>query len=215
MKAKYKILNKDPIGMFYTVEGPDGRTMELQKNIRRNILIGKNSRDFSSSEAFYYYNEKDFTIELERAKMWVDIGNYVKVQFVATLREGDKVMEDWLHRMVAYSWIPGYDSKRDDVDHINRNKQDNRVENLRAVNPIENSFKELKAKNPRGAEYMREAMGDGFRNQTAEDYERAFRQTLESNNHIVFNTVSDGLSESELKTLMDLRAKVESNRNKK
>jgi hypothetical protein len=42
-----------------------------------------------------------------------------------------------IHRVVAETWIPNPEGKRE-VDHINRDKQDNRVENLRWVTRREN-----------------------------------------------------------------------------
>ena len=43
-----------------------------------------------------------------------------------------------IHRLVAEHYIPNPENKPE-VDHINRNKHDNRVENLRWVSRIENS----------------------------------------------------------------------------
>jgi hypothetical protein len=43
-----------------------------------------------------------------------------------------------IHRLIAKSFIPNQDNKRE-VNHINGNKKDNRVDNLEWVTPAENS----------------------------------------------------------------------------
>jgi hypothetical protein len=43
-----------------------------------------------------------------------------------------------VHRLVALTYLPNTCNKKE-VNHINGNKQDNRIENLEWVNPVENT----------------------------------------------------------------------------
>lgn len=58
------------------------------------------------------------------------------------------------HRAVALTWIPNPDNLPE-VDHINRNKQDNRVENLRWISRSENcKNKGVQSNNILGYKYI-------------------------------------------------------------
>jgi len=51
-----------------------------------------------------------------------------------------------IHRLIAEHYIANPENKRE-VDHINRDKTDNRIENLRWVTPSENNQNKGKSKN--------------------------------------------------------------------
>ena len=58
-----------------------------------------------------------------------------------------------LHRLIAEAFIPNPDNLPE-VDHINRNKLDNRVENLRWVTVKENANnRKIHSKNPKAKEH--------------------------------------------------------------
>lgn len=67
-------------------------------------------------------------------KPYYSKGGYVRVK----LNYGDRSKKVMIHRLVAMAFIPNPDNKPQ-VDHINRNRADNRVENLQWVTAQENS----------------------------------------------------------------------------
>ena len=66
-------------------------------------------------------------------------------QYVALYKDG-KQKNHLLHRLIAIHYIPNTENKPE-VDHINRDKTDNRVENLRWATRIENAQNTGKQKN--------------------------------------------------------------------
>lgn len=67
-------------------------------------------------------------------KTFYSRGGYVRVK----LNYGDRSKKVMVHRLVAMAFIPNPDNKSQ-VDHINCNRSDNRVENLQWVTPKENT----------------------------------------------------------------------------
>lgn len=59
--------------------------------------------------------------------------------YAVNLWDGYSCRNHKIHRLVALYYIPNPDNKRE-VDHINRDKLDNRIENLRWVTRTENEM---------------------------------------------------------------------------
>ena len=76
------------------------------------------------------YNSKGY-----RLKPYVNDRGYV----VHSFQVGNRVVKIKLHRILATAFIPREDSTKTMVDHINRDRADNRLCNLRWVNSFENS----------------------------------------------------------------------------
>lgn len=62
----------------------------------------------------------------------------MKYKFIHFCKDGKQTTPKRVHRLVAEAFIPLVEGK-DFIDHINRIKDDNRVENLRWVNKSENN----------------------------------------------------------------------------
>lgn len=66
-------------------------------------------------------------------KQYKKANGYMQVQM------GRKTIPQYVHRLVAKAFIPNIYNK-EQVDHINGNKSDNRAENIRWVSASENAF---------------------------------------------------------------------------
>lgn len=69
---------------------------------------------------------------------WLKACDNGKGYLIVRLHQNGVRKTKYIHRLVAEHYIPNPENKRE-VDHINRNSHDNRVENLRWVSSKENS----------------------------------------------------------------------------
>ena len=71
-------------------------------------------------------------------------GGYLSVNLIKNLGEGTKT--NYISRLIAIHYISNPENKSE-VDHINRIRDDNRIENLRWVTKLENSSNKGMSKN--------------------------------------------------------------------
>jgi hypothetical protein len=108
------------------------------------------------------------------------IGNH---RYLVVSLWNEKQYVETIHRLVAEAFIPNPEDKRE-VDHINRIRTDNRVENLRWVTSSENKVNKNELPNKLGHRYISKS-GYGFSVEITRNKQRVFRKW--------FNTLEEAI----------------------
>jgi hypothetical protein len=85
-----------------------------------------------------------------------------------------------LHRLIANAFIPNNDIYKTQIDHINNNTKDNRVENLRWVTPKENVHHSIE-QGRFSSDKRKKAMRQLWENKTMEEKEKIIKILRENN----------------------------------
>lgn len=93
-------------------------------------------KEIKGYEGHYLVSNKGNVKSIKRNSLIMEGGNLKGYRIISLWKNGIGRMYR-VHRLVAESFIPNPDGKPC-VDHINGNRSDNRVENLRWVTPKEN-----------------------------------------------------------------------------
>jgi hypothetical protein len=146
------------------IEG-ESKSRELVHNTGRDLLVGKNFIDEKDPDIFILNKRlPGDKLDIDIANVYVDDGGYYRVDCKNNQYDSynnklniststDKGY-DWIHRVILYSFDNKYDSSKDDVEHIDRDKSNNKLENLRAVPKLYNVMKEYKHDNYKASEYF-------------------------------------------------------------
>jgi hypothetical protein len=148
---QYKIINYDSREKIYELMNPQtGAKYKYYNNVGLNLLVGKNAKGAGITDCFYPKLISDLYIELEPAIFIYNFTGYIEIRTPGTEKDYYP-----LHQIVAFSWCKNPNTKyARQVDHINRDKDDNTPENLRYVSAFYNSFREWVLGNQKGKDYV-------------------------------------------------------------
>jgi len=181
---------------------PNAIPLKYRKNIKRQCFVGKYFVDDVNPDMFTFSNETDETIDLEVLRVFEDLSGYYQLEY---LDGNGRSQKDYVHRVICFAWNNKYDSNKHEVHHKNRNKKDNRADNLVPVTAFFNSAIELKANNPKAGEYLSTAVTSDIFNY--DELVTSSKMILEEESYFIFNEIS----ELDKKTLKAMKYLLEKN----
>lgn len=117
LDIKKRTYNKQEYVEFFPIEGEEWRELEEFPNVKISNL----GRIIKKGKLLKLVKNKN---------------GYNKINITDSNHKGRNI---GVHRLVAMAFIPNPE-KKPEIDHINTIRDDNRVENLRWVTPLENMF---------------------------------------------------------------------------
>lgn len=212
MKRECKILKKylDERNIeTYELSCPDFDKPKLyKKNPGRQCLVGREFISADDPDIYTFEEGYGDTITLTPIPLILDLDSngYYQMNHKNYKGEDDK---DWIHRVIAYSWLPNFNLEKDQIDHIDRNKLNNHLSNLRAISPFSNALKEFKNGNPKGREYLIESLqtklrtksGDVYKISSYTDLENGMIESLEGSGYLVINELPRDYTENQIAML--------------
>lgn len=188
---KYKILTKYTEGMLETYslvpyDNQDAEPKLYKKNSGRQVMVGREFQDQYNPDIFTYSNETADSIDMEVKTLIYDFSSngYYHIEFID--KEG-KTVRDAVHRIVCFAWNPNYDFVKHEVHHKDRNKLNNRADNLVPIRPLLNSAIEFKSGNPDARKYLIAAMSSEKKMSDYNDLLESCKEVVQFESNYIFN----------------------------